>query len=391
MTNILLSVNACDSDELKYLHDNFFGTVILSINDFKTHCDEPTNTTLYVCGDISDITDISSKVSYVINELSYNIPDNTNLINLGQVPINIYNVGVYFRGYFKQDYYSKVTNEHSFQSLTESNKAGHAFRKGIYLTHVHTNDIIKFKLLRCSTNLDGATDNFRSADLEIINTVNTLRAQLYTDSSEFNHVLAQTYHNTIDAKTTKQQKARIKKHSDKTKDMPKNALIAFCTFYEGYNNGFSKFQSHDYKKYGFDYKYKHKTSVLTKLRFRLKSQVYSNLQPKFDITLYPGSIFIIPLLTNRLYTHEIVPSSLPVDKIPVRLGYVCRSSATNAIFKDGQTYIDTGNGYVLLEEPTREGVQELKEAYLTENTTIEEVNYDKFLFSLNTGDYKCPM
>jgi hypothetical protein len=42
---------------------------------------------------------------------------------------------------------------------------------------------------------------------------------------------------------------------------------------------------------------------------------------------------------NRLYTHEISPSHLPMDLIPLRLGYVIRCSKTKAIYKDNKTYI----------------------------------------------------
>jgi len=58
--------------------------------------------------------------------------------------------------------------------------------------------------------------------------------------AELNHVLAQVYHNTAASTgaggveghvSTKEKKARIKSHSDKTKDMPVNGVMAVCTFY----------------------------------------------------------------------------------------------------------------------------------------------------------------
>jgi len=55
--------------------------------------------------------------------------------------------------------------------------------------------------------------------------------------------------------------------------------------------------------------------------------------------LYPNSVFIMSLEMNRLYTHEISPSHLPMDLIPLRLGYVIRCSKTKAIYKDNKTYI----------------------------------------------------
>jgi hypothetical protein len=68
--------------------------------------------------------------------------------------------------------------EHQFQHLTESNKPGTAFRKGIYITNVTTteNDTLEFNLLRCSSNLDGSTDNFRDTDNHIIKEINLYRS-----------------------------------------------------------------------------------------------------------------------------------------------------------------------------------------------------------------------
>ena len=92
-------------------------------------------------------------------------------------PTNIHNVGIYFKDFFNEDltdYYELLLKEHKFQTLTESNKPSNAFRKGIYLTNVtkdNDTDDLKFNLLRCSSNLDGPTDNFRETDLKIINKV----------------------------------------------------------------------------------------------------------------------------------------------------------------------------------------------------------------------------
>lgn len=279
-----------------------------------------------------------------------------------------------------KDYFELIEREHKFQSLTDSNKPNNAFRKGIYLTHVtkeDDDDIIRFRLLRCSSNFDGSTDNFRKTDLEILNKVNNVRKELYKDSAEFNHVLAQIYYNHKNEEG-KDRKAKIKKHSDKTKDMPENALMAFCTFYKDLNN----FDSDN-------------PEIYTKLRFRQKDDYNENEESnKFDIVLYPNSLFIIPLEINRIYTHEIVPSSLPIEKIPTRMGYVIRSSNTNAIYKDGQTYIERDDGkLVKLEEPTEEGVKRLKELYRKENISSEKVSYNGFNdnFSLNRGDYMKPI
>lgn len=381
--------------KLKYITNNFCGTVVTEIHEFKN--DYIDHRIIYLCGDIQKIDEkvgtINADIINVIKELSHNYSEKYNLINLGQVPINMYNTGVYFRELFGQDknHFSSIVTEHKFQSLTESNKPGNAFRKGIYLTNVEQNeDETKFKLLRCSTNFAGPTDNFRSTDKEIVGSVNNLAKYFFDNPAELNHVLAQVYENKIVMDKTKkiEKKAKITMHSDKTKDMPENGLIAFCSFYDNIDlSGVKKSTTDEY-----DYCYNNDTSVLTKLRFRLKNDVNDkSLQKIFDVILYPNSVFIISLLTNRLYTHEIFPSTLPVDKIPIRMGYVIRCSNTDAVFKNNQTYILKDNMYIKLEPPTIEGVKELKRLYLVENLSTEHVRYNNFYFSLNEGDYVQPI
>ena len=63
---------------------------------------------------------------------------------------------------------------------------------------------------------------------------------------------------------------------------------------------------------------------------------------------------------NRLYTHEISPSSLPMDLIPLRLGYVIRCSKTKAIYQNNQTYIVDNNQLVKLQEATENDIKMLK-------------------------------
>ena len=129
------------------------------------------------------------------------------------------------------------------------------------------------------------------------------------------------------------------------------------------------------------------------MRFKLKDMVTDEtLKKQFDITLYPNSVFIISLLTNRLYTHEIIPSGLPINKLPTRMGYVIRCSNTKAVFKDEQTYINENGNYVKLDEPTVDGIKELKDLYFKENTGINIVDYkQKFYFRLNKVDYVQPI
>jgi hypothetical protein len=167
--------------------------------------------------------------------------------------------------------------------------------------------------------------------------------------------------------------------------MPKNGLISFCTFYKDMH----LFDKSDTDENDFCFK---QTSVLTKLRFKLKECVKDDsLVKKFDVTLYPNSLFLLPLSSNRLYTHEIIPSTLPVDKIPTRMGYIVRCSNTKARFINNQTYIETNGVYTPMEEINQDSFKELKELYIKENTTDEYIQYPEILYSMNLGDYKQPL
>ncbi len=405
--------------EYDYLKQNFCGKVIqhtsidVTINDHI-------NTIIYLCGNIEEIfpsflTKIyHNNIIHVINELSYNVEDDNqnedkpkwSHIRMGKVPINIHNVGVYFRELFDSydgtNYFAKMNEEHKFQALTESNKPTNAFRKGIYLSKVEKDDDkdqVKFNLLRCSTNLDGPTDNFRETDHHVVGTVDGICEHFFETKANLNHVLAQVYTNnvvTVDEKSS-EKKATIRAHSDKTKDMPRNGLIAFTTFYNGYNNGEfdESFKQKDIKRSVnnmYDHVYK-ETSILTRLHFRLKDVVQNPLLVKdFSVTLYPNSVFVIPLSTNRLYTHEIKPSSLPIDKIPTRLGYVIRCSNTNGVFdvKDKCTYVQEDDTYIKLDEMTEDDAKELRTLYFKENATADIIKYGSVYFSMNNGDYMQP-
>jgi len=130
---------------------------------------------------------------------------------------------------------------------------------------------------------------------------------------------------------------------------------------------------------------------LTRLRFRLKKCVNDDtLTKNFDVILYPNSVFLMSLLTNRLYTHEIIPSNLPIDKLPIRLGYVIRCSKTKAVFKDNQIYIDYDGELIKLDEPVDGQIWELKGMYIKENSSDESITYERTNFSLNNGDYIKP-
>jgi hypothetical protein len=375
--HILLCLTEESNKELEYIKQNFCGIVFSNMNSFNEH-QNPSDALVYFAGNVDKYYNeilAKNKLIFVVQEFSSNYDkEKHKLINTGQIPINIHNVGVFFKNLFNtnKDYFDLLSKDHQFQTLTESNKQSNAFRKGIYLSKVtEVNNELHFKLLRCSSNLDGPTDNFRDTDNEIINQVNDISNYFFEERAELNHVLAQIYENKTEENggKTVDKKAKIKSHSDKTKDMLQNGLMAFCTFYKDNKNNYE-------------------ASDLTKIRFKLKDMVQDpKLEKKFDIVLYPNSVLLISLTTNRLYTHEIVPSSKPVNKIPTRMGYVIRCSKTDAVFKNDRTYINN----VEMKEPDVDSVKLLKNLYYKENTSDEIINYGTFNFSLNKGDYMKPI
>ncbi|GAA2405043.1 hypothetical protein GCM10010191_11010 [Actinomadura vinacea] len=354
--------------------------------------------TVYLCGDISGISVrqlYAAARVFVIRELSHGYHEDVDkhwtLVDLGRVPIRVHGAGVYYRRFFDLggDHFGRISAEHAFQSLTESTKPGTAHRTGIYLTPVTQNgDELHFRLLRCSTNLSGPTESFRPTDTSIVEALNREAAAVFRNQAPLNHVLAQIYHNTLATAERKQSKAKISSHADKTKDMPLNGIMAFCTFYDRLD----KLQP--LAEDAFDYGVKG-VSGLTKLHFRLKEATEERdgvaLPAQFTLTLYPGSVFFMPLATNRLYTHEIRPSMLDAEVLPTRLGYVVRCSSAEAVHKNGQTFLKVDGDLVELEPPTPAGVNELRRLYVEENKTSSFIDYgDKFLFSMNTGDYVAP-
>ncbi len=390
--NILVVLNNRQeiNAELQYITDNFCGTVVDDLNaDFN-------DKKIYICGDLNNLIE-SSRFLHIIKELSVNYENvpkgKSEMVSIGAVPVIVSNAGVYFRKLFHEgNIFEKVKSEHCFQELTESNKEAKALRKGIYLSKVTKEsgeeEVLHFNLLRCSSNLTGPTDNFRETDRKIIALLNQCAEETFEYKTDLNHALVQIYENkkkTSDAE--KESKAKIKAHSDKTKDMPKEGLIAFCTFYDDSNSKHLKPSETD----RFDVCYK-QTSALTRLHFRLKKTVEDqSLEKEFTVTLYPDSAFIIPLSTNRLYTHEIRPSILGVDQIQIRMGYVVRCSNLEAIYKDSHTYIKENDEYIKLEQMTPEMQAELRNSYYEENMTENMVEYKRTHFSMNLGDYEKPL
>ena len=364
---------------------DFFGSVV-TLDELA----DVSQKTVYLTGDISKLRGrelAGAARILVVKELSHGYDDTRELVDLGRVPVSVGGVGVYYRRFFDDNYFQRICSEHTFQALTESVKPSKAHRTGIYLTPVkRQGDELHFRLLRCSTNLSGPTENFCASDQHIVDALNHEASTIFRDHVPLNHVLAQVYTNTPAADGHKQTKAKISAHADKTKDMPSSGIMAFCTFYDRLD------KLSPLPDDAFDYGYKGKTG-LTRLQFRLKERALrrEGLLPAFSVTLYPGSVFFMPLSTNRLYTHEIQSSMLNAEMLPTRLGYVVRCSKTEAVHKLGSTFLKLDGQLVPMERPTPEGMAELRGLYAEENKTDAFIDYgDRFRFSMNEGDYQAP-
>mmetsp|Transcript_46092 Transcript_46092/g.133568 ORF Transcript_46092/g.133568 Transcript_46092/m.133568 type:complete len:722 (-) Transcript_46092:66-2231(-) len=393
---ILLVLSEAEGGSLvQELAKDFCGAVVTDLSRLPSLSKK----TVYLCGDIAKAGGLKLEAAervYVIGELSHGFDGNVawSVVDLGRVPILVHGVGVYYRQFFdlSLDCFNRIRAEHAFQTLTESNKPGTAHRTGIYLTPVDQHgEEVHFRLLRCSSNFSGPTVNFGESDRHIVEALNQEAAGIFQNRAPLNHVLAQIYHNARATGDQKQTKAKIKAHADKTKDMPGNGLMAFCTFYDQLE------RLQPLASDAFDYGHKG-TSGLTKLQFRLKACAAERpgctLTPQFSVTLYPNSVFFMPLSTNRLYTHEIRPAALDAHMLPTRMGYVVRCSATEAVYKDGATFLKMPVGQLVqLEPPTPEGMDHLRDLYAEENATDAVIDYSKYgpiHFSMNRGDYTRP-
>ncbi|SFM31796.1 Uncharacterised protein [Nocardia asteroides] len=387
-------VTSADLRDNSLIRD-FFGTT-RTVPDLASGSADITGKNVYLCGDLSVISGPSLRSAgrvFVVRELSHGFRGNEQWreVGLGRVPVRVHDAGVLYRRFFEPaaGHFAKIRAEHTFQSLTESTKAGTAHRSGIYLTPVTRHgEELHFRLLRCSTNLSGPTEGFGPTDTSIVSALNREADTIFRAQAPLNHVLAQIYHNTPATAERKQSKAKISAHADKTKDMPVNGIMAFCTFYDGLDD------LQPLPDDAFDFGVQ-RTSGSTSLRFRLKDSVDEqnrDVSPAaFSVTLYPGSVFFMPLSTNRRYTHEIRPSSLDAAVLPTRLGYVVRCSNTEAVHRDGRTFLAKNGNLTQLEPPTPAGMAELRSLYAEENKTAAFIDYgDRFRFSMNAGDYRAP-
>ncbi|MFD6248591.1 hypothetical protein, partial [Streptomyces roseolus] len=254
---------------------DFFGTV-LTPEELASGTHDLTGRTVYLWGDASGLDDRhlrSAARVFAVREPSHAHRDDAQppraSLDPGRVPLRVHGAGVYYRRFFDPDadHFGRIRAEHAFQSLTESTKPGTAHRSGIYLTPVtRVGDDLHFRLLRCSTNLSGPTEGFRPTDTLVVDDLNREAATVFRNHAPLNHVLAQIYHNTLATAERKQSKAKISAHADKTKDMPVNGIMAFCTFYDGLDD------LQPLPDDAFDFGVQ-RTSGSTSLRFRLKDSV----------------------------------------------------------------------------------------------------------------------
>lgn len=398
---VLLVLPGVDRDGLAPLLADFCGAVVRLTDPDRVPCLR--GKAVYLSGQLSlaaGMTQLDDAARVLaIRQLCTGTPSKADwqVVDVGRVPLLVHGVGVYYRRFFASDssYFQWVQDEHKFQTLTESTKPGTAHRTGIYLTPVEQRgEESHFRLLRCSTNFSGPTLGFGQSDSHIVGALNQEAASVFERQAPLNHVLAQIYHNTPAEGDRKQTKAKIKAHSDKTKDMPEGGLIAFVTFYD--RDQLARMQPLDAD--GFDLGHRG-VSGLTKLHFQLKRCVAERpgcaLARQFSVTLYPDSVFLIPLSTNRLYTHEIRPPALDAGMVPTRMGYVVRCSNAEAVHTQGSTFFKSAAGELApLEPATGEGMRHLKALYAEENSCDSIVDYQKFgrlNFSMNWGDYMRPV
>ncbi|MFJ1754089.1 hypothetical protein [Kitasatospora sp. NPDC088134] len=372
---------------------DFLGTVATPA-DLASGAVDPTGRTVYLCGDPAEVDEHRLRTAGRVFRVHEHVADGAleEAVGPGRVPRRVHGLGAYYPRFFAPDggHFARIRAEHAFQTLTESTKPGTAHRSGIYLTPVERDGAdLRFRLLRCSTNLSGPTENFGPTDTRIVAALNREADALFRGHAPLNHVLAQTYHNTPATEGRKQTKARISAHADKTKDMPANGIMAFCTFYDGLDRlrPLAGDDPHDLGVQG--------VSGLTRLHFRRKEAARTaqeaELPEQFTVTLHPGSVFFMPLSTNRRYAHEIRPAALDAALLPTRLGYVVRCSATPAVHRDGRTLIELAGELVELEPPTEAGLAELRQRYAEENRSSAFIDYgDEFRFSMNSGDYRAP-
>jgi hypothetical protein len=234
--NILLVLSKVEGVGSMRLLKDFCGIVVTDLSFSPCFL----NKKVFLCGDIAKAAGFELEAAqqvFVVRQLAHGYDASVAwpVLDVGRVPINVHGVGVFYPRLFdrKLNLFNRLCTDHAFQTLTESNKPGKAHRTGIYLTPVEKQgEDLTFRLLRCSSNLSGPTGNFGANDRQIVDALNHEAGDIFESHAPLNHVLAQVYYNKTATANSKQTKARIKAHADKTKDMPAGGIMAFCTFYD---------------------------------------------------------------------------------------------------------------------------------------------------------------
>ncbi|MFV2179592.1 hypothetical protein ACFHW2_18825 [Actinomadura sp. LOL_016] len=118
--NILVAPSALhDDDSIK----DFFGSVITP-EDFASGSFDLAHKSVYLCGDVSEVggrrLHAAGRV-FVIRGLAHGYHEDVDkawsIVDLGQVPVRVHGVGVYYRRFFDldADHFGRICAEHAFQ------------------------------------------------------------------------------------------------------------------------------------------------------------------------------------------------------------------------------------------------------------------------------------
>jgi hypothetical protein len=89
---------------------------------------------VYFCGDVEKVEHLIDII--VVCDYCYNNTTNFRIIPSRQLPINIHNIGLYIDQFCESGYFDRISNDHEFQNLTESNKSSAAYQTCVYITNV---------------------------------------------------------------------------------------------------------------------------------------------------------------------------------------------------------------------------------------------------------------
>jgi hypothetical protein len=355
--------------EFMYLKLHFCGKVVENVREIKRSI----NTIIYFCGNALR----SPLDAFVIKELSYNITTQST-VSLGAVPINISGAGIMFRRFFTKDcIFSEITNDRAFKQVTENCGSEKIAHTGLFLSPVERHrDGLKYYIQRSRMVCSEPLSCMKTIDAEITSLVNVSVNSFFKSKVRFNHIFADLH------SPAENRKYKPFNKSENTKDMHADALIAYCTFYKDYDGLDFIRQSSDDSIFDCAYG---GTSIFPKMRFKLKrdAPLDKYMRNSFTVTLYPNSLFVISLSTNRFYTHEVI---MPNTKKLTRVNYTLCSSKTWVLFRNRPYIYENG----ILTRMDKIGGERLEELCSKENNSSIKIDYPNVYCSLSEGDYKEP-